>query len=368
VIHAVHQMIPTLEPGAIGAHTLELRRLLRDMGLRSEVYAAEAAPSMAKDARSARWYGRRPGRRRETVNVYQCAVGSFVGWTALRRPEPLVVNHHNITPPRMFLSWEPGVAHALTWGLGQLRDMADVAVLGIGDSAFNEKQLVELGFPETVVSPVLFDLAQLDRAADPAAVADLERAKRDGGADILFVGRVAPHKAQHDLLKAFATYRQAYDLKARLWVVGASSSDRYGEALRAFVRDAGLAGAVRFTGGVPDGTLAAHYRTADAFVCLSDHEGFCIPLVEAMHHGVPIVAYAAGAVPETLGDAGVLLPGKRPGEVAAALHRVLTDGSVRDALVAAGKRRLELFGLERSRASMRAVFEKLAVRLEQDAT
>ena len=366
MIHAVHQLIPTLEPGAIGAHTMELRRLLRDMGLRSEIYASETSPDLAKEARSPRWYARRPGRRRDTVNVYQCAIGSFIGWTALRRSEPLVVNHHNITPPRLFLSWEPGVAHALTWGLGQLRDMADTAVLGIGDSSFNEQQLVELGFPETVTSPVLFDLAQLDRLADPAAVAELEREKRGGGADILFVSRVAPHKAQHDLLKSFAVYRRVFDPKARLWVVGAPSSDTYWEALHAFARDSGLGDAVRLTGGVPAGVLAAHYRTADAFLCLSDHEGFCVPLVEAMHHGVPIVAYAAGAVPETLGDAGVLLPGKKPSDVAAALHRVLSDGSVRDSLVAAGRRRLALFELERSRASMRAVFEKLAARLEDD--
>ncbi|HEX2038378.1 MAG TPA: glycosyltransferase family 4 protein [Acidimicrobiales bacterium] len=365
MIHAVHQLVPTLEPGAIGAHSLELRRLLREMGLRSEIYASETSADMAEEARSPRWYGRRPGRHRGTVNVYQCAIGSFIGWTALRRPEPLVVNHHNITPPRLFLSWEPGVAHALTWGLGQLRDMADVAVLGIGDSAFNTQQLIDLGFEEAVASPVLFDLSQLERAADPATVAELEREKRDGGADILFVSRVAPHKAQHDLLKAFAVYRRVYDRKARLWVVGAPSSDTYWDALHAFARDAGISEGVRLTGGVPAGALAAHYRTADAFLCLSDHEGFCVPLVEAMHHGVPIVAYAAGAVPETLGDAGVLLERKRPAEVAAALHRVLSDGSVRDTLVAAGRRRLALFDLERSRASMRAVFEKLIARLDE---
>jgi glycosyltransferase involved in cell wall biosynthesis len=368
VIGAVHQLIPTLEPGAIGAHTLELRRLLRDMGLRSEIYASEASPDMAREAKSHKLYARRPGRWRDTVNVYQSAIGSVVGWTALRRPEPLVVNHHNITPPELFAPWEPHVAHALTWGLGQLRDMADTAVLGVADSAFNEEQLVELGFPDTVVSPVLFDLAQLERAADPAAVAALEKEKRAGGADVLFVSRVAPHKAQHDLLKAFAVYRRVYDPQARLWVVGASSSETYWEALASFVADAGLGDGVRFTGGVPAGVLAAHYRTADVFLCLSDHEGFCVPLLEAMHHDVPIVAFAAGAVSDTLGDAGVLLPAKRPATVAAAVHRVVDDGGVRDALVAAGRRRLDVFDLERSRASFRRVLSDLVQRLEEEAS
>src|SRR5205807_7237378 len=139
-------------------------------------------------------------------------------------------------------------------------------------------------------------------------------------------------------VKAFAAYRAMYDPAARLWLVGRSSSDTYVDAVHGFVAALGLEGAVTITGGVAAAELEAHYRAAGVFVCLSDHEGFCTPLIEAMGHDVPVVAFASSAVPETLGTppAGVLLPRKTPPFVAAAVQRVLTDGPLRAALVDAG--------------------------------
>jgi glycosyltransferase involved in cell wall biosynthesis len=112
-------------------------------------------------------------------------------------------------------------------------------------------------------------------------------------------------------------------------------------------------------GSVPAGVLAAHYRAADAFVCLSDHEGFCVPLLEAMHHEVPIVAFASSAVPETLGGGGVVVDDKGPVTVAAAVHRVLGDQPLREALAAAGRARLAELSLERGRARLRAAVASL---------
>jgi glycosyltransferase involved in cell wall biosynthesis len=359
VIDAVHQFVPVLEPGAVGVHTIELQRLLREMGLRSEVYAERSEGAFAGRAHPFRSYGRLPRRRSGDVLLYQSAIGAWIGAYVLRRPEPLVVNYHNITPASYFRGWELGPAHGLGWGRGQLKDMAARAALGVADSRFNELELEELGYRETAVSPVLFDLAALDRAVDEAALAQLQAAKRDGGADWLFVGRVAPHKAQHDLIRALAAYRRMYDPRARLHIVGGSSSDRYVDALRSTARDLDVASAVDITGGVPDGVLAAHYRAADVFVCLSEHEGFCIPLIEAMHHRVPVVAFAAAAVPETLGPAGILLRTKEPARVAAAVERAVRDATVREQLQAAAAERLGLFSLERSRESFRAVIERV---------
>jgi glycosyltransferase involved in cell wall biosynthesis len=120
--------------------------------------------------------------------------------------------------------------------------------------------------------------------------------------------------------------------------------------LRASIAALGLGDSVRMVGSVSAAVLAAHYRTADVFVCLSDHEGFCVPLLEAMHHRLPIVAFAATAVPETLGNGGLCLPDKEPAAVAHAVSRVLTEDALRTHLVRAGEERVSDFDLTRTGA------------------
>ena len=158
----------------------------------------------------------------------------------------------------------------------------------------------------------------------------------------MFVGRVAPNKAQHDVVKAFAWYRRVFDAEASLTLVGGVSAGSYWSALERFVDGLGLSGVVRLAGSVSDVELEGLYRSADVFVCLSEHEGFCVPLLEAMAHGVPVVAFGAAAVPETLGDAGL-----------------------RAGLVGAGRRRLEHFSLARTR---RTLLDALQPILEPGAT
>jgi L-malate glycosyltransferase len=349
----VLQFLPTYEPSAVAAHALQLDRLLRDMGIESAIFADQVHPDYEGRARHQSDFGAAFPARRDDLLLYQLAVGSLVADFVHERPERLVINYHNITPARFFDRWEPDALHAVSWGQAQLRKLAAGCELGIAVSRYNERELQRAGYRATAVAPVLVDLEGLRSASDEAVEDRLRAAKADGGSDWLFVGRLSPNKAQHDLIKALAAYRRIYDDRARLHLVGSSSSDSYTSALRAFADALGLADAVFLHRGVPAATLAAHYASADVFVCLSEHEGFCVPLLEAMHHRLPIVALAAAAVPETLGHAGLLLPGKDPGLVAAAVHRVISDLAVRAGLVEHGQARLDHFTLERSRAAFR---------------
>jgi glycosyltransferase involved in cell wall biosynthesis len=227
------------------------------------------------------------------------------------------------------------------------------AELGLADSAFNAAELTELGYPRTAVVPILIDVAALDSTpADAATRQRLTDAKARGGVDWLFVGRLAPNKAQHDVVKAFAAYRRLYDADARLHLVGGSSSHQYETALTAFVSALDLDDAIEITGGVSAGALTAYYETADVYVSVSEHEGFCVPLLEAMYHRVPIVAYSAAAVPETLGDAGLLLDAKDACTVATAVDRIVSDPALRTQLLAAGADRLGEFDIARSRRKL----------------
>ena len=332
---------------AIGSHSRQLQRLLRDLGVESEIYVAETAKG-GRDALSLGRFERRVPNG-ESLLLYHLSTGSAVADILLRRPEPKLVNYHNITPPQFFEGWEPPVASELSMGRRQLEALAPRTELGIAVSAYNERELRGAGYANTAVAPVLVDVGAFDREVDADALGRLMDAKAGGGADLLFVGRLAPNKAQHDLIKVLALYRLLYDPAARLHLVGGSSSEAYRAALASFAAGLDLGDAVDLAGPVSAGELAAHYRAADAFVCVSEHEGFCVPLLEAMHHHLPIVAYAAAAVPETLAEAGVLLPRKDPATVAAAVWRVLTDIELRAELERRAGARLSQFSLERSR-------------------
>ncbi|MDP9386546.1 MAG: glycosyltransferase, partial [Actinomycetota bacterium] len=306
-MRALHQFVPTFEPGAVGAHMLELQRLARErLGVEAELFAEFVHPAMEGRARRHTDYGRRVPARPGDVLVYHVAIGSAVADFVRDRGEPLVVDHHNITPPELYERWEPAAAYGCSWGRAQLPELAGRAVLGVADSTFNEDELRRAGYTATATAPILLDLDGFATTADEAALAALQETST--GTEWLFVGRVSPNKCQHDVIKAFAAYRKVYDPGARLHLVGGSSSASYWSALEGYAAALGLSGAVHLTGSVSPGRLAAHYRAADVLVCLSRHEGFCIPLLESMAHRVPVVALAATAVPGTVGDAGVLLP------------------------------------------------------------
>lgn len=355
-MRALHQMVPSLRTGdAVGGHTLRVRDVLRDLGLESEIFVENAHPDLAPETLLVDDYvDHTRSREAERVGVlYQLAVGANTAELFFTLPERKVVDYHNITPPSYFAGWDDFEAMRTRVGRTQMERLGRRVDLALADSAFNAADLVEHGYScPTAVVPILLDLAVFGRRVDDRALARLERDKRAGGADWLFVGRFVPNKAQHDVLKAFAVYRQACDPGARLRLVGSEGPERYVAALHRFAADAGLARAVTFATGVSQAELAAFYRAADVFVCLSEHEGFCIPLLEAMHHEVPVVAFAAAAVPGTLGAGGILLPEKDPLTVALAVDRVLRDDALRDRLVAAGRSRLAEFSLERSRAKL----------------
>jgi glycosyltransferase involved in cell wall biosynthesis len=160
-----------------------------------------------------------------------------------------------------------------------------------------------------------------------------------------------PHKAHQDVIKALSCARELFDQDARLHLVGRESCQVYANALRRFAAALGLADAVEFAGSVTPAELAAYYESADVLVCCSDHEGFCAPLLEAMHHRLPVVAYGVAAVPETVLDAGIVLPSKSPVLVAAAVQRVTTDRLLRAELVRAGLQRTLAFTAEGARSA-----------------
>jgi glycosyltransferase involved in cell wall biosynthesis len=347
VVDAIHQFVPSFAPrDAIGTHVRTVRDLLRGMGIQSDIYVRESREAAKGEVRDYLSYrGAQPGQR--TWLLYQLSTGSKMAEYLLARPEPKLVDYHNITPAEFFFPWEAHVGVELDHGRQQIPLLAHCTDLAFNDSAYNEAELIEFGYPKTVVAPIFVDYGSFEQGVDQRLLDGLLAGKQ--GAHWLFVGRVAPNKRQHEIVKAFAAYRRLYDPAARLTLVGGSSSHAYSTAIEQYVTALGLESAVTMAGSVSQPVLSAYFRAADVFVCLSEHEGFCVPLLEAMHHRLPIVAYAAAAVPETLGEGGLLLTDKSPVAVAAAVDRVLHDARVRNGIVEEGQARLAEFSTERVR-------------------
>jgi glycosyltransferase involved in cell wall biosynthesis len=344
---AVHQFVPTLNPhDATGTHTLLLRDILRGAGWRSEVFAEAIHDDLAAEAYKHWMYPDRAAAG--DVLIYQFSTSSAVAGFLADRREPLIVDFHNFTAPEFFAGWEPHTEARCALAHGELVMLAERAELGLADSHFNELELRRAGYRRTAVVPVLVDYRRVETGApsDPRVAAELASLKERGGADILFVGRIVPSKGQHELVKALWAYRRLYDPAARLHLVGGTSSFAYLKALRGFIRDLGLADAVRLTGEISDAALRAYFSAADVYLSLSVHEGFGVPLVEAMAAGVPVVARGVGAVAETVRDGALLLAADDPSYVAAAIRRACTDTSLRHLLIDAGRRRVPLLSVD----------------------
>lgn len=352
----IDQVIPTLASrDAIGGHVLQLRDLLRSRGYRSDVYYGNSTPDRADDGYPITRLGEPTSDGR--VLVYQLSIGSGAADVFRDRPERKFVNYHNITPADLLEAWIPEVGEEVRWGRAQLRDLAKVTEFAIADSVYNEKELRDAGYRSTTTVPLLIDPEDFTGTPDPTLAARLSRARETGGADLLFVGKVSPHKGQHDLVKALAAYRRLYDPRARLHIVGSAISEEYQRAVCGFVEELDLTDAVEWAGSVTHEELIAYYDACDVFLCLSNHEGFCVPLLESMYHRLPIVGWETTAVPETVAQAGLILPDKDPARVAAAIHRVVGDAGLRDELAQAAAARVARFALSRVRDEFAAALE-----------
>lgn len=332
---SVHQLVPTISPrDAVGNHTLALREVIRGLGCESEIFSMFRHPDLMSDTH---YVDHLPPDA--DIVIYQFSIGSPVAERWAQHPALKIANYHNITPISLVGKWDGLLAAEVQLGRDQMARYAAHCDHAICDSDFNKSELDELGYTSTETIPVLFDVT--NAAPDSSALAKLERNRR--GTQVLFVGRIAPNKAHHDLVAAVRTLRELHGDDAHLHFVGTDGPPGYRKIVETIVTHAGMRDHVTFHGSVSQEELVAHYVSADVFCCLSDHEGFCVPVIEAMHHGLPVVAFDCTAVGETVGNGGLLLKDKNPLVVACALHRVSSDSGLAQRLRMAGRQRAKYF-------------------------
>lgn len=312
---------------AVSDQAFAIRRWLRGLGFASEIYAERVQPELAGDVHPAEDYRPRPG---EPCVIHHHAVGSLIAQRLEKIGVPQILIYHNITPPEFYEATDPALAEGLRRGRDQLRQMRPRTLLGLGDSAYNRQELVELGYDPTGVLPIFLDEARYQQPSNEALASEC-RAVRPV---ILFVGRFAPNKRQEDLIKLLYYLRRVQPA-ARLVLVGNTDDREYVGWLNSLARDLGLDHtAIRVTGHVSHEDMLTYYRCADVYVSMSEHEGFGKPLIESMYCGLPVVAYASSAVPYTLGEAGILFHRKEYEGLAELVDMLVTDEPLRHRVVA----------------------------------
>jgi glycosyltransferase involved in cell wall biosynthesis len=252
-----------------------------------------------------------------------------------------VLLHHNITPPEFFAGWDDELRRICIVGREELSSLRGQVDLGLADSEFNRRELEALGFARTGVLPIYLDFRRYRESPNPV----VRRLLEDGRTNLLFVGRVVPNKRHDDLIRLASYWKRFISPDLRLVLVGKRPRrHEYMDALQSLFFEEGFTPAeVVFTGHVEHDELLACYAAADVFVSMSEHEGFGVPLVEAMLMRVPVVAYRSTAVGDTLGEAGLQFTEKRLAEMAEAAHLVTTDASLRERILAGQDRRLAAF-------------------------
>ncbi len=337
----IHQFATSLTYGdAISDEMLEIQKILREEGYRSEIYIKHYDSRMAQHVRDFREYKKISSP--QNIVIFHFSIGSAVSKMFFRIPDKKIMIYHNITPHDFFIDYHRILARECYKGRLEIKLFVDKVDLALGDSEFNRRELERIGYPRTGVLPLLLNFSRFDEQGDPVT----RHIFSNGKTTILYVGRLIPNKKFEDIIKAFYFYKKSFNPESQLLLVGEYRGlESYYAALQDLVSRLDLGG-VHFSGHVEFSELVSFYRMADVYLSFSEHEGFGVPLLEAFYMRVPVVAYAAGAVEETMNKGGVLFRKKDFFKIASLLDRITRNESLRKEVIAGQSEALERYKKE----------------------
>lgn len=338
------QLLPTISYGdAVSNDVLAIRNLLIESGYSTEIYAENIdkrlSPNIVNPIKKLKKMSK------NDIIIYHLSTGTKLNYkmgTFLARK---IVIYHNITPSHFFCGYSSELEQLCREGLMETEYLNDKVEYVLADSSFNKEELVKMGYKINIdVLPIIIPFEDYDKNPNDNI---LNKYKDDGYTNILFTGRMAPNKKQEDVIKAFYYYHNYINKKSRLFLVGSCNGlENYDKQLKRYVKLLELDDVI-FTGHVKFDEILAYYKIADLFLCMSEHEGFCVPLVEAMCFEIPIIAYDNCAIGETLGGGGILLKEKDPIITAELINRILKDTDLKSRIIMNQKERLEYFSNKR---------------------
>ena len=340
-MRVVHIM-PTITFGdGVSNDALQIQKLLMEHGIMSHIYAENIGAKVP--AEIVHPIADLPKTDENDIIIYHGSQGTELNYRmeTLKARRKIMV-YHNITPGSFFAEYSENLERLVEEGYAGMRFLADKLDCCIADSAYNAEQLRAMGYQcQIEVCPILIPFSDYDTEPDQALI---ERLKADHFENFLFVGRITPNKKQEDVIRCFYYYHKYYNSQSRLILVGNyEGMESYYLRLLKYVYQLHLQDYVVFPGHISFREILAYYHAADAFLCMSEHEGFCIPVVEAMYFSIPVIAYRSTAVPETLGSGGLLTDSKDGPLVAAMMDRVIRDKDLRSWIKHKQQLRIESF-------------------------
>jgi len=351
----VIQMLPSISYGdGVGNDCLAIHEFLTEAGCDTAIYAGHIGKGLnIKKIFPMEQVG---AVEADDIIIYHLSTGNNMNFQFGQMPGKKILRYHNITPGYFFRPYSTLYQKECDYGRAGLRFLADKVHYCMPASDYNGKELQELGYrcPVSTV-PIIIPFKDYDEKPDE----EILRKYDDGKTNVIFTGRISPNKCQEDIIKTFYLYKKYFDTEARLFLVGSSKGmDAYCDKLKDYVEKLELSD-VYFTGHIPFKQILAYYKLADAFVCMSEHEGFCIPLVEAMYFEVPIVAYNSSAIGETLGKSGILLNEKDYLLAAACIDRLCSDKELCKDVIAEELLQLDKFSIKKTQRLLLDIIKKL---------
>ena len=351
----VFQLVSELKYGdAVGNDVMSIKRALTESGYETAVYAYKIHPRVPLSGVYHVNYLK--DLQPDDLVIYHVASEEAVADVFMNLTCKKVVRYHNITPAEFFKAYDKSTSRRIAGGIGQVISFGKCADYAMADSEFNKQDLLKYGYKCPIdVVPVLVPFEDYEQAADQNVIDRFS----DGKTNVLFVGRIAPNKKFEDLIKCFAEYKRSFNSNSRLILAGSyDENDPYYRHLLEVVKSEGVDD-VQFTGHISFAGILGCYRAADIFLCLSEHEGFCVPLLEAMKFELPIIAFNSTAVPYTLGDAGILVDDKSSKNVAKELDRLVKSPELQKKLIENGKTQLEKYQYETVKEQIVKSIEKM---------
>lgn len=334
------QVLPTFAYGdAIGNDVIAIYYALKNEKIETAIYAEDVDRRIKlKGVKSVSKLNN--DIKKNDIVIYHLSTGTDLNYRVSETKGHLIVRYHNITPGYFFEDYNVSIQKVCDSGRDGLAFLSNKAKYALADSEYNKKELIEAGYKcEIDVVPVLIPFDDYRKNPD---IHTMDK-YTDGKTNILFTGRIAPNKKQEDIIRSFYYYKKYYNNNSRLIFVGNYNGfEPYYDRLCKYVDKLELKDVV-FTGHIKFEEILSFYNIADVFVCMSEHEGFCVPLVEAMEFGIPVIAHDSSAISDTLGEGGILLKEKNAIETAAMINRICVDETLRQQIYRGQKARLHDF-------------------------
>jgi glycosyltransferase involved in cell wall biosynthesis len=338
----INQLLPTISYGdAVSNSAVNMMKVLHSMGIKSNIYAQNIHPKMGKFARPAHECPK------DQMVIYHLSTGSDLAYEIPNFRKKKIMVYHNITPPDFFRGYSGGSQTLCEEGRKQLHYLKDYVDYALSDSEYNNLELIEIGYKISDVTPIIINYEDYDKKPNEQLIQKLKQDKKM--TNILFVGRIAPNKKQDDIIKTFYYYKKYINNDSRLFLVGSyQGMERYYYELVSLVKQLKLED-VYLSGHISFDEILAYYKCADLFLCMSEHEGFCVPVLEAMYFEVPIVAFKSSAIGETLGNGGILSLDKDYKVIAELINIVMSSKQIKSQIIKNQKVRLRYYSKENTR-------------------